>query len=186
MFSSGVERAIQVSIAAHAGQTRKGSLDTPYVVHPIHVALLLARHGADEETVQAGLLHDVVEDCEGWSLARVAQEFSPRVATIVGDLTEDKSKSWEERKRWAVEHVAHMSAESAAVKAADKLHNLSSLLAELRSNADHAQVWSKFKGGRDRTLQMSGDLVGALHARLDSALSRELLATMQALRAAAR
>lgn len=186
MFSPGVERAIHVSIAAHAGQIRKGAVDTPYVVHPIHVALLLARHGADEETVQAGLLHDVVEDCPGWSVERVAREFSPRVAAIVGDLTEDKSKSWEERKRWAVEHVAHMTPEAAAVKAADKLHNLSSLLAELRSHSDHAQVWAKFKGGRERTLQMSGDLVDALHARLGSPLTRELVTTMHSLRAAAR
>jgi (p)ppGpp synthase/HD superfamily hydrolase len=182
MFSAGVERAIHVSLAAHAGQTRKGAVDTPYVVHPIHVALLLARHGLDDETVQAGLLHDVVEDCEGWSVARVAKEFGPKVAAIVGDLTEDKSKSWEERKRWAVEHVAHMSPEAAAVKAADKLHNLASLLAELRSASDHAQVWAKFKGGRERTLQMSGELVDALSGRVPRALAAELEATLAALR----
>lgn len=186
MFSAGIERAIHVSIAAHAGQKRKGSVDTPYVVHPIHVALLLARHGADEELVQAGLLHDVVEDCPGWSVARVETEFGARVAAIVGDLTEDKSKSWEERKRWAVDHVAHMSTEGAMVKAADKLHNLSALLEELTTNADHSAVWAKFKGGRERTLAMSGELVEALHARLGSTLSAELVRTMQALRAAAR
>ncbi|MCK6448427.1 MAG: HD domain-containing protein [Planctomycetes bacterium] len=182
MFSAGIERAIHVSIAAHAGQKRKGSVDTPYVVHPIHVALLLARHGADEELVQAGLLHDVVEDCpDQWNLARIAEEFGPRVAAIVGDLTEDKSKTWEERKRWAVEHVAHMSTEGAMVKAADKLHNLSALLEELSTNADHSAVWAKFKGGRERTLAMSGELVDALHARLGSTLSAELARTMQAL-----
>jgi (p)ppGpp synthase/HD superfamily hydrolase len=186
MFSAGIERAIHASLTAHAGQSRKGSLDTPYVVHPIHVALLLSHYGADDETVQAGLLHDVVEDKpELWSLARIEQEFGPRVAAIVRDLTEDKSKSWEERKRWAVEHVAHMSAEAATVKAADKLHNLSALLAELRSNPDHALVWSKFKGGRERTLAMSGALVDALDARLASPLTCELVATMQALRAVA-
>jgi (p)ppGpp synthase/HD superfamily hydrolase len=182
MFSAGVERAIHVSLAAHAGQTRKGAADTPYVVHPIHVALLLARHGADEETVQAGLLHDVVEDCPGWPMTRIEREFGPRVAAIVADLTEDKSKSWEERKRWAVEHVAHMSPEAAAVKAADKLHNLSSLLAELRAAPDHAQVWAKFKGGRDRTLQMSAELVDALRGRAPRALAAELDATLVALR----
>jgi (p)ppGpp synthase/HD superfamily hydrolase len=185
MFSEAIERAIHVSIAAHAGQKRKGAVDTPYVVHPIHVALVLARHDADEETIQAGLLHDVVEDCPGWTVARVEVEFGARVAAIVGDLTEDKSKSWEERKRWAVQHVAHMSAEAAAVKAADKLHNLASLLQELRASADHAAVWAKFKGGRERTLAMSGELVDALHARVESPLTRELVATMRALRDAA-
>ena len=78
------------ALAAHEGQTRKGS-STPYIVHPLHVATMLARAGADEETIQAGVLHDVVEDCEGWTLERLEDEFGPRVREIVAHLTEDKS-----------------------------------------------------------------------------------------------
>ena len=51
-FSPGIERALRTAIAAHEGQTRKGTV-TPYITHPLHVAMLLARAGADEETIQA-------------------------------------------------------------------------------------------------------------------------------------
>ena len=62
LFSSGVEAAIRASLLAHEGQTRKGD-PIPYVSHPYHVALLLARSGADDETIQAGLLSSCRAAC---------------------------------------------------------------------------------------------------------------------------
>ena len=46
MFSPGVERALRIAVEAHAGQVRKGDGETPYVTHPMHVALLLTRGDA--------------------------------------------------------------------------------------------------------------------------------------------
>ncbi len=181
MFSSGIERALRVALEAHAGQTRKTADACPYVVHPLHVAIMLARFGLEEETIEAGVLHDVVEDCPGWTIERIESEFGPRVAAIVGELTEDKSRSWDERKQWAIDHVPHMSPQAASVKAADKLHNLHSLLAELRATPDHDKVWSKFRGGREKTLKMSRALVDALSARIEPRLSRALNAVMKSL-----
>jgi (p)ppGpp synthase/HD superfamily hydrolase len=174
MFSPRVEQALRAALEAHEGQVRKGLEEAPYVTHPIQIALLLARLGFDDTLIQAGLLHDVVEDCADWSLARIEREFGADVRAIVAELTEDKSKSWEERKRWAVEHTAHMSAGALTVKAADKLHNLQSLARELESAADRSAVWAKFKGGRERTLAMSGALVEALVPRVDPRLARAL------------
>ena len=182
MFSPGVERALQAAYRAHEGQARKGMDAGPYVLHPVHVALLLARIDADEEILQAAILHDVVEDAEEWTLERVSREFSERVMHIVSDLTEDKSKSWEERKRWAVEHVPVMSPEARLVKAADKLHNLSCLLADLESAQESAGVWRRFRGGRERTLEMSGALVEVLAPMVDPRLGRALLGVMRELR----
>lgn len=181
MFSAGIERALQVALEAHSGQTRKGSAECPYVVHPLHVALMLARFGVEEETIQAGLLHDVVEDGPGWTLERVEREFGPRVAAIVGELTEDKTRSWDERKRAGIDQVAHMSPQAASVKAADKLHNLHSLVGELRASSDPDKVWAKFKGGRDKTIAMSQELVDALCRRTDAKLCRALRAALKAL-----
>ncbi|HUR27951.1 MAG TPA: HD domain-containing protein, partial [Planctomycetota bacterium] len=59
-----MERALHVAIAAHAGHSRKGDDSSPYVTHPMHVALMLARFGLDDEVIAAGLLHDVAEDCD--------------------------------------------------------------------------------------------------------------------------
>lgn len=180
MFSEAIERALCTAIAAHEGQFRKGS-ETPYVVHPIHVAFLLARYGADEEVIQAGLLHDVVEDCLEWTLDRLHEEFGPRVACIVAELTEDKSRSWEERKRAAIEHAPSMSREAAHVKACDKLHNLQSLLAQLVSSSDPERVWSRFRGGREATVLMDRELVAALLPRVDPLLGEALSRVQRAI-----
>jgi len=179
MFDAGTERAIRAALAAHAGQSRKGDADTPYAVHPLHVALLLARLGAAPRVVQAALLHDVVEDCDGWTVARVENEFGADVAGIVAELTEDKSKSWEERKRTQVEHVPGLSLDGLSVKAADKLHNLRTLADDLRAAADPDAVWRRFRGGRERTLSMSRALVDALALRCDVRLAAELRDAME-------
>lgn len=174
MFSDAVEHALDTAVRAHEGQIRKGLSQRPYHVHPLQVALLLARLGHDDVVLQAALLHDVVEDCEGWTVERVAEEFGDAVAGIVDELTEDKSRSWAERKQWAVDHAARMSAAGAAVKAADQLHNILSLCNDLERSSDPAEIWSKFRGGRDETVRMKRRLVDALAPRLASELASGL------------
>ena len=181
MFSSEVERALRVAQTAHAGQTRKGDGSVPYVLHPIHVALILARAGASETAILAGILHDVVEDCEGWTPERVASEFGEDVSQVVAEVTEDKSRSWRTRKQTAIDHVPEMSNEAALVKAADKLHNLSTLLADLCAASDHEQVWRHFNGSPEATLAMSRSLVEALARRLDHSIGKALVDTLEAL-----
>ena len=83
MFSDGIERALRAAFAAHEGQLRKGADDVPYATHPVHAALIVARLGGDDETIQAAILHDVVEDCEGWTLTRVEHEFGARVDRVI-------------------------------------------------------------------------------------------------------
>jgi (p)ppGpp synthase/HD superfamily hydrolase len=168
-------------MAAHDGQFRKGGDEAvPYFTHPAHVGIMLARWGLEEHLIVAGILHDAVEDCDDWTIERVEVEFGHHVAQIVGQLTEDKSKTWAERKQWAVDHVPHMSPEAATVKAADKIHNLQSLLADLRDVDDHESVWSRFKGGREGTLRMDGALVEALCGRAAPDLGRALRAAYEA------
>jgi (p)ppGpp synthase/HD superfamily hydrolase len=185
MYSSLLERALHVATLAHDGQSRKGDATCAYVTHPMHVALMLARFGLEDDVVAAGLLHDVVEDCPGWTVERVAAEFNPHVAGIVAQLTEDKSRTWAERKAAGVAKVPHMSPEAASVKACDKLHNLHCLIAQLRGAQDQDLVWSKFNGGRDRTLAMSRELVDALALRVDARIARALRAALASLQEAA-
>jgi (p)ppGpp synthase/HD superfamily hydrolase len=185
MFQPRLERALRICVEAHAGQVRKGD-GAPYAVHPMHVALLLAQWSASPEVLQAALVHDVVEDCPGWTLARLEQELGPRVAAIVAELSEDKSRPWAERKQAAIDHVPQLTPEAVLVKAADKLHNLHSLAESLRASPDASVVWSRFHGGRDATLHKSEELVEALCRRLEPRLARELRdALTHLLRAAA-
>lgn len=186
MFSPLVERALRTAIAAHAGQLRKGLEPVPYATHSVHVALILARAGLDEVVIAAGLLHDVVEDCEGWTGARVEREFGADVARIVVELTEDKSRSWSERKQHGVEKIASLSAPALAVKAADKLHNLATLVADLRVAPDPARIWERYTGGRERTLEMSARLVAAIEPRVRPELARPLREALRELQALAR
>ena len=174
LFSAQVERALQASLGAHHGQERKGER-TPYVAHPFHVALILASAGGDEVMLQAALLHDVVEDCEGWTLARVEAEFGIDVARIVGDLTEVEGGTWEVRKEAALAQVAHMQADALAVKAADKLHNMRSLLARLEAEADAESVWKVFSRGPGPTIDYARRLSGALAARFEEVGQYEAL-----------
>ena len=185
MFSALVEQALRSAIAAHEGQMRKGLEPVPYVTHSFHVALILARAGLDEVVIAAGLLHDVVEDCEGWTTARVEREFGAEVARIVAELTEDKTRSWGERKQGQIDAVATLSAPALSIKAADKLHNLATLAADLRAAPDRELVWQRFSGGRERTLEMSARLVAELEPRLQPELARALREALRELQALA-
>ncbi|MCU0255927.1 MAG: HD domain-containing protein, partial [Vicinamibacterales bacterium] len=57
------DRALTVAGLVHAQQTRKGTA-VPYLTHPVHVAMILARHGYPEPMLIAAVLHDVLEDLE--------------------------------------------------------------------------------------------------------------------------
>lgn len=186
VFSARVERALRIAADAHEGQQRKGLGRVPYVTHPMHVALILARLGASETELVAALLHDVVEDSPDWSLAELEREFGSDVRELVAELTEDKDLSWEQRKRAGIEQVRALSPRALTIKAADKLHNLSSLVADLRASDEHDLVWSEFNGGRERTLAMSEELVRELVLRADERLSRALRAVMNELKQLAR
>jgi (p)ppGpp synthase/HD superfamily hydrolase len=54
-----LDRALQIALCGHAGQSRKGDSGLPYAVHPTHMALMLARFGADVHVQAAALVHDV-------------------------------------------------------------------------------------------------------------------------------
>ena len=174
VFSDSVERALIAAVAAHEGQVRKGPERRPYFVHPLQLALLLARLGEPDEVLVAALLHDVVEDSDAWTLERVASEFGVEAAGVVGELSEDKSLSWADRKRLAVEHAPALSEAARTVKAADLLHNLYSLCTNLAAASDPDLVWTAFRGGRDDTLRMQRRLADALLPRLSPDLRDRL------------
>lgn len=152
------ERALCIALAAHAQQVRKTD-DSPYIVHPVMVALLLARHGFEEPVIAAALVHDVLEDtnvAEG----TLRRELGDEIADLVKTVSEDKTLPWEERKRAYIQHVRVGSEGAKAISVADKIHNLQSLL------AGHAQqgssVWEKFNRGKEEKLWFEREMLRAL------------------------
>lgn len=127
IYSQKVREAIDFAVWAHEGQKRKDG-KTPYIVHPLAVALLLAKAGANEETVIAGLLHDIVEDCSV-TRERVESEFGRKVANIVQEITEaPKIFTWRMRKAEVLRGIPKMTKEALMVKSADIVHNLNNLI----------------------------------------------------------
>lgn len=77
-----LERAIAIAASVHAGQTDKGG--APYILHPLRVMLRLTNPSAQI----AAVLHDVVEDGEGWTFERLATEgFGSDVIDAVRSVT---------------------------------------------------------------------------------------------------
>jgi (p)ppGpp synthase/HD superfamily hydrolase len=69
-----LQRAIEIAAEAHREQTDKAG--APYLLHPLRVMMSLETN--DERIV--GVLHDVVEDCPGWTFERLEKEgFAPAV-----------------------------------------------------------------------------------------------------------
>ncbi len=161
IFTPKIQQAIRFAITAHAGQTRKGK-DIPYIIHPLSIALILARAGADEDVVIAGILHDTVEDSDGKiTLDDIEKEFGENVAMLVGHVTEpDKSLSWEERKQNALVHIYEMPYGALLLKSSDVLANLSDLLADLEANGD--AVWDRFNAPKDKQIAHYQNLVDNL------------------------
>ncbi|RYG74270.1 HD domain-containing protein [Lentibacillus lipolyticus] len=128
---------------AHKGQTRKSS-GTPYITHPIRVAHQLEKAGFNEALVCAGFLHDVVEDTP-YEIDDIKEKFGSRVATLVAAHTEDKSKTWPERKQHTIETVTYAEKEAKYLIVADKLDNLLSLEKEIKRQGD--KLWDHFNAG---------------------------------------
>ena len=63
-----LEKAIKIAVESHTGQVDKGG--NPYILHPLRVMLSL---DTEEERI-VGVLHDVVEDCEGWTWERLREQ----------------------------------------------------------------------------------------------------------------
>lgn len=176
--------ALSLASELHAGQTRKAS-KVPYLSHVLAVAATVLEYGGNEDVAIAALLHDVVEDCGGMSVAEVIhQRFGEHVLSIVlgcSDTTESPKPPWKERKDRYLEHLAEASPEVHLVSAADKLHNLQSLLRE-ESRLGTA-LWSHFRAGRDGTLWYYETLVGIFRdTTLPPQLIGELAAHASALR----
>ncbi len=98
------EKAVIIATNAHNGQTRKGT-NLPFIIHPMEVAAIVAAMTLDEDMLCAAVLHDVVEDCDGISIEDIRREFGDVVSSYVYQESEDKSKTWVERKGHTIDFL---------------------------------------------------------------------------------
>lgn len=163
-YSDRINHAFAFAAKHHDRQVRKGTR-LPYLTHPANVAVILTRYGQDEATIVAGILHDVIEDCvrDGYTRdmleQRIGDKFGPDVLDTVLAVTERQvdeegiELSSEERKDDYLARLTGASERARWVCAADKIHNGSSILADLQRTIDPDTVWSRFSAGRLGTVR---------------------------------
>jgi (p)ppGpp synthase/HD superfamily hydrolase len=186
-YSDRINHALAFAAKHHDRQVRKGTR-LPYITHPANVAIILTRYGQDDETVVAGILHDVVEDCvrENWTQEmleeRIGEKFGPLTLETVLMVThrklDDDGNEMDKQERNAdyLQRLADANEAARWVCAADKIHNASSILADLRRTVDPESVWGRFSIGKEGTIGW----YRAVHTRLrEIGFSGEILAELR-------
>jgi (p)ppGpp synthase/HD superfamily hydrolase len=127
--------AARFAAERHAAQRRKGHTAEPYVNHLLEVAELLARmmDELDTNLIVAALLHDTIEDVDV-TRAEIAERFGEDVASLVAEVSDDKSQPKEIRKAQQIEKAAAKSPRAQALSAADKIANVRSIASSPPAN----------------------------------------------------
>ena len=75
-----ISKAYQKARTLHKEQLRKDG--TPYISHPVEVALILAKLDFDENVICGALLHDTIEDC-GYTPEQMKKDFNSVIFELV-------------------------------------------------------------------------------------------------------
>ena len=122
-----IGRAYDRACEMHEGQLRKSG--EPYLIHPMAVAEILADLGMDEDTIVAGLLHDVVEDTL-YTADELKKDFGEEVELLVDGVTKLGSLKFESKEERQAENLRKMFLAMSKdirvliIKLSDRLHNL--------------------------------------------------------------
>lgn len=145
-----ISKAIEFATLCHENQTRKRT-EIPYIFHCLEAGTIAAnmtnRDGkVNDEVVAAAILHDTIEDAYV-SYESLKEIFNEKIADLVQSQSEDKSKSWQERKDATINFLLeNKSKEVEIATLADKLSNMRSIYRDYK--ADGEKLWKKFNAGK--------------------------------------
>ena len=122
-------KAAHFAAQKHRDQRRKDKHVSPYIIHPISVALAITQIGGvdDPEILAAALLHDTLEDTET-EPEELEAKFGKKVCEYVLDVSDDKTLPKDERKRRQIEHAKKISKGAALIKLGDKISNVTDVI----------------------------------------------------------
>lgn len=127
-----IEKAYLFAKEKHEGQFRKSG--EPYIIHPMNVAMILTTIYADYETISAGFLHDVLEDCDCTS-EEMEEVFGKGITKLVQGVTKLSKIHFSTENEYLIDYykkiIVGMSEDVRViiVKLADRLHNMRTLWA---------------------------------------------------------
>ena len=168
-YSDTINHAFAFAAKHHDRQVRKGT-KLPYLTHPANIAVILTRYGCDDDTIVAGILHDVVEDCirDGYTKEmleqRIGEKFGEGVLQTILEVTyrrlddDGVELSSAQRKEDYLDRLSDAKSAALWVCAADNLHHVRSILSDLQRTLDSPTIWSRFSGGREATLKWYRDV----------------------------
>jgi predicted HD phosphohydrolase len=161
-YSDRINHALAYATKHHDQQVRRGTR-SPYLTRHANVAVILSRYGGDEDTVVAGILHDVVGDGMRGGVsreslaARVGEKFGGDALDLAFAVSERRADedgielSGDERREDLLQRLADAPERARWVVAADALHEAGTLLAELRRTEFPESVWER--SPRDQGLE---------------------------------
>jgi len=125
-----LRKCYEFAESMHSGVKR--SSGEPYIIHPLNVSATLIKLKMDLDSIMAGLLHDVVEDCDV-SPEEISKLFGQSVAQIVVGCTKISKIKFKTKEESQAENFRKMVVAMAQdlrviiVKLADRMHNMRTL-----------------------------------------------------------
>lgn len=127
-----IKQAYEFAKLKHEGQFRKSG--EPYIQHPLNVALILTTIYADYETISAGFMHDVLEDCD-CTVEEMEEKFGSEITKLVKGVTKLSKINFSTENEYLIDYykkiIVGMSEDVRVIiiKLADRLHNMRTLWA---------------------------------------------------------
>jgi (p)ppGpp synthase/HD superfamily hydrolase len=191
-YSDRINHAFAFAAKHHDTQVRKGTA-LPYLTRPANVAVILTRYGQSEDTVLAAILHGVVEgsvrdgftreELDEWIGAKFGRSVLETALAVAERRSDDEGVelSPEERKRDAVVRLASAPPAARWVCAADALHGVGTILADLKRTEYPETVWSRTSRGREGTIRYYRQLCDRLaEVGFDAPILAELQQAVEA------
>ncbi|MHA2249630.1 MAG: HD domain-containing protein [Candidatus Kariarchaeaceae archaeon] len=159
-----IDRAMVFACIAHDKTYRKNNKELPYIYHPSMLAFYLMKYDYPEDVIAAALLHDTVEDTN-IRIEQIQDQFGEQIFKMVSACTEDKTKSWEERKQHQIDAIQTLPENILAIKCADKLNNITNTFVDYKKSGD--KIWERFNRGKDKQKWYYIGLMNAFQKRED-------------------
>ncbi|MCA9361058.1 bifunctional (p)ppGpp synthetase/guanosine-3',5'-bis(diphosphate) 3'-pyrophosphohydrolase [Candidatus Kaiserbacteria bacterium] len=175
LYTYRIEQAIRAATILHKDQVRKGDAPIPYISHLFSVALITSEYAPVEDLVITALLHDTLEDTD-YTAEELQDDFGGEVRVMVETLSEPQSSgeieySWQDRKNHYLKKLKEAPEEVLIVAAADKIHNLRSIVEDYYEN--HQQFLADFGNTHDKRINFYEKLSELLNERLSNPIINE-------------